>query len=114
VTRGHKHRVTHIKSFDVWWVRLIRRPLAHTTDYARVDLSPYPYGSCTDGGGRDVRCRNAYRHPKPDCWYLTTFGILHRWTGLTLCNWPRPCPDHDPPEYEPHCGDETCDDDHTT
>lgn len=99
MTTGHKHRVIHIKTFDVWWVRLIRLPVFVSRNRTRVDASPYPYAPLD----------NLHNPMRAHRWGLTTFGILHRWTGLTLCNSPRPCPDHDP-----HCGDETCDDDHTT
>lgn len=102
MTVGHKHRIVHVKSFDILPVRLIRLPVFSTLNQHRVDVSPYPY-------------KELYRVTSDvSRWGLTTFGILHRWTGLTLCNSPRPCPDHDPPKYEPHCGDETCDDDHAT
>jgi hypothetical protein len=59
-----------VPSFDVWYVRALRRPLYHSTDYAAVDRSPYPYGPCAKHGHF--------------CWALTPLGILHRWTGLTL------------------------------
>lgn len=79
MTDGHKHRHVVVPSWDRWYVRLLRKPLLHSTNYARVDRSPYPYGPCAD-----PKCKNSYRMPPPDCWVLTPLGILHRWTGLTL------------------------------
>lgn len=54
---------------ESWWVRLMRKPLVHSTNLTRVDRSPYPYGPCATHS---------------DCWTLSTLSILHRWTGLTL------------------------------
>lgn len=81
MTDGHKHRHLHVDSFDSWWVRALRKPLRHTTNVARVDPSPYPYGMCDD-----PRCPNTYKHPRPDCYTLSLLGIAHRWTGLVLDN----------------------------
>lgn len=79
MTAGHKHRNVVVPSWDRWYVRLLRKPLVHSTNYVRVDQSPYPYGPCTD-----ERCVNKYRLPRPDCWTLSTLSILHRWFGLVL------------------------------
>lgn len=79
MTEGHKHWMLDAPSTDVWWVRLLRRPLRHTTNTARVDPSPYPYGVCDS-----PRCPHTYERPRPTCYYLSLLGILHRWTGLTL------------------------------
>lgn len=90
MTTGHEHRIAHVESFDAWYVQLLRIPLLHfdvrdPKQLAKVEMSPYPYGPCPMGNVE-----------KPTCWVLTPLSILHRWTGLTLCNNPRPCPDHDP------------------
>lgn len=77
MTDGHKHRHWVIKSFDSWWVRLLRKPLwtVHDPDLRpKVDASPYPYGVVTEFHGGKVR----------ECYTLTPLGVLHRWTGLTL------------------------------
>lgn len=104
MTAGHKHRMLHIDhDFDWWPVRLLRKPLLHRSadtnqQWRKIEGSPYPYGACAkhSRGVTDVNAR---------CWVLTPLGILHRWTGLTLCTWPRPCPVHDP-----ICPDDNCED----
>lgn len=68
-----------VPSWDTWYVRLLRKPIKHTTNMARVEPSPYPYGPC-----ESLRCPNMYKHPRPDCWTLSLLSIAHRWTGLTL------------------------------
>lgn len=92
VTDGHKHRMLRVNVHSRL-VRWLRKPLRHSTNYPRVDRSPYPYRPCTD-----ERCWTRYRHPRPDCWVLTPLSILHRWTGLTL-------------EYNA-CSDPECTEDH--
>lgn len=94
MTDGHTHRMLHIgHDFDWWPVRVLRKPLVHRAadtnpQWRRIEASPYPYGACYAHGYRS----DGTTH----CWTLSLLGILHRWTGLTLCTWPRPCPVHDP------------------
>lgn len=76
MTDGHKHRIVTVTSWDRWYVRALRAPLWHCSDLPRVDASPYPYGPCPK---REGAC-SGHR----ECWTLSTLGILHRWTGLTL------------------------------
>jgi hypothetical protein len=104
MTDGHKHRLLHIGHDFNWWpVRLLRKPVwkIHDPDLRpKVDASPYPYAVIREFHGGKAR----------ECYTLSLLGILHRWTGLTLCTWTRPCPVHDP---LPHtCGDPTCTEDH--
>lgn len=96
MTDGHKHRLLHIgHDFDWWPVRLLRTPIKHQRTvqngkWHKVSVSPYPYGPCENPA------HNTDTGMDSTCWVLTPLGILHRWTGLTLCTWPRPCPVHDP------------------
>lgn len=86
-----------MKSWDTWWVRLLRKPVRHRfvqmgdEAWEAVDASPYPYGYCPV----HVHAPNS----RLRCFVLTPLSILHRWTGLTLVT-------------PVHCGDETCDEAH--
>ena len=80
MTDGHKHRMVRVASFDSRLVKWLRKPVVHSTDYIRVDKSPYPYGPCDGTKG----CPHRLLSPPPDCWVLTRLSVLHRWTGLTL------------------------------
>jgi hypothetical protein len=77
MTEGHKHREVRATRGSLP-VRLLTRPLWWTTNTARADASPYPYGVVTTAGG----------FARPDGpterYYLSALSILHRWTGLTL------------------------------
>lgn len=55
-------------------VSVLTYPVWHTFNRARVEESRYPFVLCSLGAGPE---------PEP-CFVLTTLGILHRWTGLTL------------------------------
>lgn len=70
MTEGHKHRTVGVPAR---LVPLLRWPMYHTTDMAKVDASPYPYGPCEPSKGLDSTC-----------WYLSPLSFLHRWTGLTI------------------------------
>jgi hypothetical protein len=76
MTEGHRHRIVSVPSWDVWYARALRWPLLHSTNQRRVERSSYPYGPCTKREGSCLGHR--------ECWTLSTLGILHRWTGLTL------------------------------
>lgn len=77
--RWHRHRMVRVSSPRVWWVRLLRRPVFHCTDLARVDRSPYPYCPCENPEhARDVLLDDE------QCWTMSTVSILHRWCGFTL------------------------------
>lgn len=72
MTAGHKHRVLTVRS--LWVYRAFRIPIWKTTDVARVDRSPYPYGAIpvvTDDSIEFV-------------YYLSILSVLHRWTGLAV------------------------------
>jgi hypothetical protein len=99
--RWHKHRMLHVKSLDAWWIvnwlqfPLIHKPARTTREWRKVENSPYPYGPCYPTMGLES-----------PCWVLTPLGILHRWTGLTLTDAPRPI------KHKHHCGDGTCEEAH--
>jgi len=72
MTEGHKHRTVTLRVNTRLGgaVRaVLLKPRFHSTDLARVEASPYPYGLCREHLG---------------CYYLSLLSILHRWTGLTL------------------------------
>jgi hypothetical protein len=73
MTEGHRHRTVRVRHGGRLR-RFLTKPRWHTTDIRRVDLSPYPYGMCTQH----------HSLTWPECWYLSILSILHRWTGLTL------------------------------
>ena len=72
MTAGHKHRKIKVRA-DSLLVKALRFPLYHTCDIERVDRSRLVWGPCTTSKGRESAC-----------WYLSTLGILHALTGLTL------------------------------
>lgn len=74
MTEGHKHRVVTVKSFDVWWVRALRRPVLVLSDKheAYVERSRLVFG---------VRVSKADHH---DEFFLTPLGILHALFGIVL------------------------------
>lgn len=75
MTDGHRHRMVTVRSPALWWVRLIRRPIHHSTSVEHVDWSPYPYCPCV---------RHGATMADGPCWTMSTLSFLHRWTGLTL------------------------------
>lgn len=81
MTTGHKHRTIKVRSrLGLRLVAVLKYPLFITTNLDRVDRSSYPYGPMkpsTTLSGRPVA-------PRPEEWYLSALGILHRWTGLTF------------------------------
>lgn len=75
MTDGHKHRHVRVKK-DGLAVRVLCAPLFTTTNFERIDASPYPYGPT------DEEAFRAGERDQP--FYLSILSILHRWTGLTL------------------------------
>lgn len=77
MTAGHKHRTVKVfpgaHPITGTVVRLLRTPLYHTSDIERVDRSRFVWGPCQPDKGQESAC-----------WYLSTLGILHALTGLTL------------------------------
>lgn len=68
MTEGHRHRFVKVKKEGLL-ARVLSTPIYYSTDYDRVDRSPYPWGL-----------------PSPESrrYYLSPLSIAHRWTGLTL------------------------------
>lgn len=83
MTDGHKHRIVRINPSTRTGGALyafLRKPRFHTTDLARVDASPYPYGPCRE---HPLNWKDAPVEA-PECYTLSVLSVLHRWTGLTL------------------------------
>lgn len=69
-TRLHKHWGVTVRSERL--MEFLRKPRWWTTDVARVDRSPYPYG---------VMMGN---EPVEEIYYLSVLSVLHRWTGFSI------------------------------
>lgn len=77
-TRLHKHWAVTVRSERL--MEFLRKPRWWTTDAARVDRSPYPYGVRT---GAEIKTRHV-SPPAPDHFYLSILSVLHRWTGFSI------------------------------
>lgn len=73
MTTGHRHRTVKIRNQGL--LRFLRTSLYQTTDRAKVDRSPYPYGVMVDLSADN---------PLGEIYYLSVLSVLHRWTGLTI------------------------------